>query len=74
MKVQYRGFNIFTEKTACGVWYGAFKIGCGWELASGPSYETEASMVAILKERIDDYLENPGDYDHRCDRGRTVPA
>jgi len=70
MIVKYRGFEIDVHRGKCnGGWsmlyYSAFRISDGWEFLTSfeDSDETVRDMIKMIKRRIDDYFENPKDYE-----------
>jgi len=70
MKVSYRGFEIEAKREKCLagyalLYYSIFRESDGWELDSSYSEgnDTVRDMVGYLKEQVDDYLENPSEYE-----------
>jgi hypothetical protein len=69
MKFDYKGFEIDVErrKSVAGdtlLYYSAFRKGDLYELESGFSETGEVDEWADnLKNMVDDYLENPQNYD-----------
>jgi hypothetical protein len=70
MIVAYNDFEIDVKRERCMagyplVYYSVFRISDGWELTSG-CYDTAdsvRSVVGDMKRIVDNYLENPRDYD-----------
>lgn len=69
MKKQYRGFELeaFRDKSLSGaemIFYSIFRDD-GWELDSGSSYadETLREFMGGLEVAVDDYYENPEDFE-----------
>jgi hypothetical protein len=70
VKEQYKGFEINVEREKClagysMLYYSIFHISDGWELTSGfeDSAETVQEKIEHMKEIVDNYLENPQDYE-----------
>jgi hypothetical protein len=70
MKSIYRGFEIEVKREKClagypMIYYSIFRISDGWELTSG-FYDTEDTVRSFLKDMkatVDDYYENPAEYE-----------
>lgn len=70
MKSIYRGFEIEVTREKClagypMIYYSIFRISDGWELTSG-FYDTEDTVRSFLKDMkatVDDYYENPAEYE-----------
>lgn len=79
MKAAYRGFDLDAHraKSLGGetlVYWSAFKQSCKWELTSGFSDDEDSIETHIreLSACVDDYYENPEDYDHACGPGHEA--
>lgn len=66
----YKGFELeaYREESLAGIdllYYSIFRESDGWEMESNFSYgdETPLAMVNYLRAHVDDYLENPEDYE-----------
>ncbi len=78
MKVNYKGFEIDVHRDKCLagyslVYYSAFRESDRWELFSG-FYDTSDSIREVIKDmkaKIDDYLENPSDYEDAIDAAKA---
>jgi hypothetical protein len=70
MKTTYRGFEIEVTREKCLagyslVYYSIFRKSDGLEIYSG-FYDTEDTVREVIKDMkstVDDFLENPDDYD-----------
>lgn len=70
MKVTYKGFEIEVKRDKClagysMLYYTVFQIKNGLCLADSfeDSDETVREKIKQLKSLVDDYIENPDDYD-----------
>lgn len=70
MKTSYRGFEIETKREQCLAgyslsYYSICRQSDGWGMACDYSEgnDTVRSMVGHLKRWVDDYYENPGEYE-----------
>lgn len=68
--LNYKGFEITAEREiSLGgeelLYYSIFREEDGWEMESSFTSGTEnpLAMVNILRGHVDDYIENPKDYD-----------
>lgn len=70
MKSIYRGFEIEVKREKCLagyplVYYLVFRLSDGWDMVDG-FMDTEDTVRTVLKDMksiIDDYYENPGEYE-----------
>lgn len=70
MKVNYKGFEIEVKRENCMagyplVYFSIFRISDGWEIANGfyDTADTVREVIKDMKVQVDDYLENPSDYE-----------
>ncbi|MFQ3543486.1 hypothetical protein Q7A53_05320 [Halobacillus rhizosphaerae] len=70
MKTIYRGFEIEVKREEClGGWdmifYTVTEIETDWEMLSGhyDSEDTEEDVMNGFKNSVDDYYENPEEYE-----------
>ncbi len=70
MKVHYRGFEIEARReTSLGGWeqlyFTVMRLADGWYLEDSFTEGTDPveQMVTVLQGRVDDYYENPGEYE-----------
>lgn len=68
MKTSYKGFEIEAKRDQSGfelLYFSIFRESDGWEFRSSftDGDDTEEAMIGYLKGHVDDYLENPQDYD-----------
>ena len=70
MKCQHKGFEIKVtrEKSMTGdllVFYSIFRLSDNWEFRSGfyDAADTVRDLMEYMKAKVDDYLENPSDYE-----------
>lgn len=61
---QYRGFEIVVEREGPTLYWGIIRINDGWEMESNFAETTEdiLTMTQVLSGHVDDYYENPKDY------------
>ena len=78
MKVKYKGFELecTREKSLAGwdmLFYSAFRSSDEWELISSfsESEDTVKSMIEDMKKEVDEYLENPEEYEKELDFNDT---
>ena len=70
MKKIYKGFEIVVNRVSCGkgvyeVHYLVTRLSDGFSISDGAecTKDTIATMIQCMKDRVDDYLENPEDYE-----------
>lgn len=70
MKSIYRGFEIEVTREKClagypMIYYSIFRLSDGWELTSGfyDTADTVRSFLKDMKATVDDYYENPSEYE-----------
>lgn len=71
MLIEYKGFKLKAEREKCMagynmVYYSAYRISDGWELCCrfSDSADTVREFIKDLKSIVDDYLENPQEYEN----------
>ena len=63
--MQYRNFNIEVRKEDEGYSGNSYRVDDGWELDCwwNPSIKTKKDAIKECKITIDDYYENPSDFE-----------